>query len=77
MIPVYIVSNTNSFRHNEKHDGVFRDVLLFKEGRRIGDIGPLLHGGEPIFIETVGGVRVSQDDLLQKGVTDILHFKYK
>lgn len=52
LTPVWIVRNVNTFAHNEKNDGIFREVGLAKVGSRIGDIGKSIHGGEIIFIET-------------------------
>lgn len=52
LTPVYIVRNALTFSHNDKNDGVFREVGLAKIGSRIGDIAKSIHGGEIIFIET-------------------------
>lgn len=52
LTPVYIVRNVQTFAHNDKNDGVFREVGLAKIGSRIGDIASSIRGGEVIFIET-------------------------
>lgn len=52
LTPVYIVRNVQTFAHNDKNDGVFREVGLAKIGSRIGDIASSIRGGELIFIET-------------------------
>lgn len=52
LTPVYIVRNAQTFSHNDKNDGVFREVGLAKVGTKIGDIAKSIRGGEIIFIET-------------------------
>lgn len=52
LTPVYIVRNVQTFAHNDRNDGAFREVGLAKIGSKIGDIAKSIHGGEVTFVET-------------------------
>lgn len=51
---------------------VFRDCVLVKRGSTVGDAARKIMGDVPIaYVETVGGVRVSEDDLVKVGRFDV------
>ena len=55
---------------------VFRDCVLVKKGSTVSDVARKVMGDVPIaYVETVGGVRVSEEDLVKTGKNDILSFK--
>ena len=54
---------------------VFRDCVLVKKGSNVGDVARKIMGDVPIaFVETVGGVRVSEEDEVGVGKNDVCHY---
>ncbi|QIW95460.1 hypothetical protein AMS68_000978 [Peltaster fructicola] len=82
LVPVFPVRNIGSFGSGEAGAGggekaaVFRDCVLVKKRSTVGDVARKIMGDVPIaFVETVGGVRVSEEDEVGVGKNDILSFK--
>ncbi|KAK4985374.1 hypothetical protein LTR66_008196 [Elasticomyces elasticus] len=76
LVPVFPVRNIHTFSSGERESGVFRDCVLVKKGATVGDVYRKVMGDAPLaYAETIGGVRVSEDDLVVVGKNDILSFK--
>ncbi|CZT24807.1 probable GTP-binding protein [Ramularia collo-cygni] len=81
LVPVFPVRNISTFGSGEAGSGgersaVFRDCVLVKKGSTVGDVYRKVMGDAPLaYVDTVGGVRVSEDDLVSPGKNDILSFK--
>ena len=76
LVPVFPVRNVHTYASGERDAGVFRDCVLVKKGSTVGDVYRKVMGDAPLaYVETVGGVRVSEGDLVVKGKNDILSFK--
>ncbi|GAB7352353.1 hypothetical protein MBLNU459_g2794t1 [Dothideomycetes sp. NU459] len=76
LVPVFPVRNIATFSSGERESGVFRDCVLVKRGSTVGDVYRKVMGDAPLaYVETVGAVRVSEDDLVAVGKNDILSFK--
>ncbi|CEP62650.1 uncharacterized protein LALA0_S06e00540g [Lachancea lanzarotensis] len=75
LIPVYTVRNISTFTGNHGEE-VFRDCFLIKRGTTVGKVARYVMGEVTIAaVETVNGVRVSEDAIVEKGQNDILTFK--
>lgn len=75
LIPVYTVKNIQTFTGGSGGN-IFRDCFLVKKGTPVGKVARYIMGEVTIAaIETVGGIRVSEDDAVQPGKNDILSFK--
>ncbi|KAG7192885.1 uncharacterized protein KQ657_001342 [Scheffersomyces spartinae] len=75
LVPVYPVRNINSFAGGSG-DEVFRDCMLIKKGTPVISVARKIMGDVTIaHIETVGGIKVAEDDVVDKGKNDILSFK--
>lgn len=76
LIPVYTVRNIQTFTGGNG-ENVFRDCLLVKRGTSIRNIARHIMGETKIStIETLGGIRVSEDDIVSENKNDILTFKF-
>nr|POF11571.1 putative gtp-binding protein [Quercus suber] len=82
LVPVFPVRNIGTFGAGEagvaggEKSAVFRDCVLVKKGSTVGDVYRKVMGDAPMaYVETVGGVRVSEDDEVGVGKHDILSFK--
>lgn len=76
LVPVFPVRNITTFASGERDSGVFRDCVLVKKGATVGDVYRKVMGDAPLaYVETVGAVRVAEDDLVAVGKNDILSFK--
>ncbi|KAK5006531.1 hypothetical protein LTR28_006388, partial [Elasticomyces elasticus] len=52
------------------------DKCVLRRGATVGDVYRKVMGDAPLaYAETIGGVRVSEDDLVVVGKNDILSFK--
>jgi ribosome-binding ATPase YchF (GTP1/OBG family) len=77
LTPVFPVRNIGSFGSGEagavgEKAAVFRDCVLVKKGSTVGDVYRKVMGDAPLaFVETVGGVRVSEDDEVAVGKNDV------
>ena len=55
----------------EQRAAVFRDCVLIKKGSTVGDVYRKVMGDAPMaYVETVGGVRVSEEDEVAVGKND-------
>ncbi|KAF1986883.1 P-loop containing nucleoside triphosphate hydrolase protein [Aulographum hederae CBS 113979] len=77
LVPVFPVRNIHTFSSGSTgSNAVFRDCVLVKRGSTVGDVCRKVMGDVTIaFVETTGGVRVSEHDLVEVGKNDILSFK--
>lgn len=82
LVPVFPVKNISTFGSGEPgaaggdRAAVFRDCVLVKKGSTVGDVYRKIMGDAPLaFTETVGGVRVGEEDEIQAGKNDILTFR--
>ncbi|CAI5760174.1 unnamed protein product [Candida verbasci] len=75
LIPVYPVRNIHNFTGNS-NDYVFRDCILVKRGTTVIQVARKIMGDVTIAaIEGVGGVKIGEEDIVDKGKNDILSFK--
>lgn len=75
LVPMYPVRNIHNFTGGSG-DSVFRDCILVRKGTPVIHAARIIMGDVTIaHIEGVGGNRVSEEDLIDKGVNDILSFK--
>ncbi|KAK6440552.1 hypothetical protein LTR95_003219 [Oleoguttula sp. CCFEE 5521] len=84
LVPVFPVRNISTFGGgggaekdaNGHEKAVFRDCVLVKKGSTVADVYRKIMGDAPLaFVETVGGVRVSEEEVVAVGKLDILSFK--
>lgn len=72
LVPVFPVKNSTSFASGERESGVFRDCVLVKKGATVGDVYRKVMGDAPLaYADTVGGVRVSEEDEVKVGKNDV------
>lgn len=75
LVGIFLVKNIHSFSARGGTSGdqkVFRDCVLVKRGTTVGEVGRKVMGDVPIaFVETVGGVRVSDEDTVEVGRNDV------
>lgn len=84
LVPVFPVRNIHTFGSGEAGTAaekggvareelpVFRDCLLVKKASTVGDVYRKVMGDAPLaFVETVGGVRVSEEDVVGVGKCDV------
>lgn len=78
LVPVFPVRNIGTFGGGEAGGGggekaiVFRDCVLVKKNSTVGDVYRKVMGDAPMaYVETVGGVRVSEDDEVGVGKNDV------
>ncbi|UDD59811.1 hypothetical protein AFCA_007235 [Aspergillus flavus] len=76
LVPVFPVRNIHTFASGAGSEAAFRDCVLVKKGTTVGDVAHKVMGDIPIsYIEGVGGIRVSEDEIVQVGKHDVLSFK--
>ncbi|WPH02319.1 Putative GTP-binding protein [Acrodontium crateriforme] len=74
LVPTFSVRSISSFGSGD--GSVFRDCVLVKKGSTVKDVYRKIMGDAPLaYVETVGGMRVSEDDEVMVGKNDILCFK--
>ena len=72
LVPVFPVKNVHGFGTGSGNAAVFRDCVLVKRGTTVGECGRKIMGDAPIaYIEGAGGIRVSEDDIIEKGHFDV------
>lgn len=77
---VYPVRNIGTFGSGEAGSGseranVFRDCVLVPRNSTVKDVGRKVMGDAPLaFVETVGGVRVAEDEVVGSGWCDVSPF---
>jgi len=75
LTPAYPVRNIHTFGSSDGNE-VFRDCILMNKGSTVGDLAHKIMGDAPIaYAETVGGIKVSEEDLISIGKNDIVSFK--
>lgn len=75
LVTVYPVRNIHTFG-GTLGPSVFRDCVLVKRGATVGSVARRIMGDVTIAaIEGVGGVRVGEEDTVDKGKNDILLFR--
>ncbi|MCJ1472552.1 hypothetical protein MMC13_001201 [Lambiella insularis] len=82
LVPVFPVRNIHSFGAGgvgsaEGGSGpVFRDCVLVKKGTTVRDVARKVMGDAPLaYVEGPGGVRISEDEVVEVGKCDVLSFK--
>jgi ribosome-binding ATPase YchF (GTP1/OBG family) len=73
LVPVFPVRNVNTYASGSAGStAVFRDCVLVKRGSTVGDVYRKVMGDAPLaYVETDGGVRVSENDLVVVGKNDV------
>jgi ribosome-binding ATPase YchF (GTP1/OBG family) len=78
LVPVFPVRNIGTFGSGEAgvsggdRAAVFRDCVLVRKGATVGDAFRKIMGDAPLaYVETVGGVRVAEDDEVRVGKNDV------
>lgn len=78
LVPVFPVGSISNYTSGSGGGGagvsppVFRDCVLVKKNSTVGDAFRKIMGDAPLaFVETVGGVRVSEDDVVAVGKNDV------
>ena len=78
LVSLFPVKNIGTFGAGEAGGGggerapVFRDCVLVKKGSTVGDVYRKVMGDAPLaYVETVGGVRVSEGDEVGVGRCDV------
>lgn len=75
LVPVFPVRSIHGFGaggQGAAAQAAFRDCVLVKKGSTVGDVYRKVMGDAPLaFVETVGGVRVGEDDLVAVGKNDV------
>lgn len=78
LVPVFPVRNIGTFGSGEAgtsggdRAAVFRDCVLIRKGSTVGDAYRKIMGDAPLaYVETTGGVRVSEDDEVKVGKNDV------
>lgn len=75
LVPVYPVRNINSFGGSSGSE-VFRDCVMVKKGTTVISVARKIMGDVTIAaIEGVGGIRVGEEDIVDRGKNDILSFR--
>ncbi|TVY56919.1 putative GTP-binding protein [Lachnellula cervina] len=72
LVPVFPVKNVSSFSSGASgSNAVFRDCILVKKNSTVADAAKKIIGDAPLaYVEGIGGVRVSEDDLVAIGKND-------
>lgn len=72
LVPVFPVKNINNFGGKS----VFPDCLLVRRGTTVGQVMRKIMGDAPVlWIEGVGSIKLSEDDVVSEGKNDVLSFK--
>lgn len=73
LVPVFPVKNVSSFSSGASgSNAVFRDCILVKKNSTVADAAKKIIGDAPLaYVEGIGGVRVSEDDLVAIGKNDV------
>ncbi|OCL07477.1 P-loop containing nucleoside triphosphate hydrolase protein [Glonium stellatum] len=76
LVPIFPVRNVNTFTSGSAgSSSVFRDCVLVKKGSTVGDVYRKVMGDAPLaYVETTGGVRVAEDDVVAVGKNDVSSF---
>ena len=76
LVPVFPVRNVHSFGSGAAgSNAVFRDCVLVKKGSTVRDCARKIMGDAPLaYVEGAGGVRVSEDEVVEVGKHDVSGF---
>ena len=76
LVPVFPVRNVNTFGSGAAgSNAVFRDCVLVKKGSTVKDCARKIMGDAPLaYVEGAGGVRVSEDEIVEVGKHDVSGF---
>ncbi|KAJ3472032.1 hypothetical protein NLG97_g11348 [Lecanicillium saksenae] len=77
LVPVFPVRSVSTFTTGANDTkNVFKDCVLVKKGSTVGDVARKIMGDAPVaYVEGVGNMRVSEDDIVSVGKHDVLSFK--
>lgn len=76
LVPVFPVRNIHGFGAGAGSNAVFRDCVLVKKATTVRDCARKIMGDAPLaYVEGAGGVRVSEDEIMEVGKNDVLSFK--
>ena len=72
LVPVFPVRNIHGFGAGAGSNAVFRDCVLVKKGTTVRDCAKKIMGDAPLaYVEGAGGVRVSEDEIVEVGKNDV------
>ncbi|PVH96971.1 P-loop containing nucleoside triphosphate hydrolase protein [Periconia macrospinosa] len=73
LVPVFPVRNIHNYTSGSASaTAVFRDCVLVGRGSTVGDVYRKVMGDAPMaYVETKGGVRVAEDDVVVAGKNDV------
>lgn len=72
LVPVFPVKNINGFGAGAGSNSVFRDCVLVKKGTTVKECGRKVMGDAPLaYVEEAGGIRVSEDEVVEVGKHDV------
>ncbi len=73
LVPVFPVRNIHGFRSGAAgSNAVFRDCVLVKKGTTVRDCARKVMGDAPLaYVEGAGGIRVSEDEIVEVGKNDV------
>jgi ribosome-binding ATPase YchF (GTP1/OBG family) len=76
LVPVFPVRNIHTYTSGSANStAVFRDCVLVKKGSTVGDVYRKVMGDAPMaYVETEGGRRVAEDDIVAVGKNDVSVF---
>ncbi len=79
LVPVFPIRNVNSLGSGAAgSNAVFRDCVLVKKGSTVRDCARKIMGDAPLaYVEGAGGVRVSEDEVVEVGKNDVSGFAFK
>lgn len=71
LVPIFPVKNIH-FGAGAGNNAVFRDCVLVKRGTTVRDCARKIMGDAPLtYVEGAGGVRVSEDEVVEVGKNDV------
>ncbi|CAF9907006.1 MAG: hypothetical protein ALECFALPRED_003040 [Alectoria fallacina] len=72
LVPVFPVRNIHGFGAGAGSNAVFRDCVLVQKGTTVRDCARKIMGDAPLaYVEGAGGVRVSEDEVVEVGKNDV------
>ena len=72
LVPVFPVKNIHGFGAGQESNAVFRDCVLVKKGTTVRECARKIMGDATLaYVEGAGGVRVSEDEVVEVGKHDV------
>jgi len=72
LVPVFPVRNIHGFGAGAGSNAVFRDCVLVKKGTTVRECARKIMGDAPLaYVEGAGGIRVSEDEVVEVGKNDV------